>query len=157
MRTLAEAERNREINANACARLRVLFEVLETCLEDKIVEYVLADKSTSMCILGWERLVVHDILEFVKRLNSMTNDVWNKFAVTLKNPSWCVYNLLRQIGVRPLLRGPRCSDPGSTNMLYYENWVFRNDERFCHNRKRLEKGFEYNPERGRRVRKVFRK
>ena len=134
----------------------VLFDVLETCLQEKIVDYVVADPRESMCILGWQTLRVHDVPEFRRRLLSMVKDhanVWNKNHIQLKNPGWGVYELLRGIGVRPKLRGPVESDPGKFEMLYYEAWQFSNDDSFKTARQRLARGFQFNPERGDRPRK----
>ena len=163
LKALLEAEHAREINPSACQRLRALFDVLEQCLQDNIVDYVITDCRASMCILGWQALRVRDLLEFRRRLLSMVNDQaqtsssLNKPtgapAVELKNPGWGVYELLRGIGVKPQVRGPVESEPSKTCKLYYESWCFKNDESFKVARQRLAKAFQYNPERGNRPRK----
>ena len=61
MQTMMNAERDLDINPSACKRLKALFDVLEKCLQDKIVDYVVADCRASNCILGWKALKVRDL------------------------------------------------------------------------------------------------
>jgi hypothetical protein len=64
-----------------------------------------------------------------------------------------VYELFRKIGVKPLFRGPAEGDPGSSDMVYYKLWEFKNDDSFKLARQRLARSFHYCPERGGRERK----
>lgn len=76
-----------------------------------------------------------------------------KYNRSLKNPTRGVYELFRNIGVKPRFRGPNDTDPGKEDMFYYNEWEFKDDNHFREAYKRLAKGYSYCPEKGGRERK----
>ena len=168
---LREAVLNRDINANSSKRLMALCLFLCKAEEEGLLSFKTprdapgdAGSVSEACILGWSKIVVSEPL----RLNLLCREmvrkdaggIWKqangKHNQELKNPTWGVYELLRRIGVKPHLRGPREGDPTTTkirDMFYYKEWEFKNDEAFRKARERLATGFQYNPDKGHRERK----
>ena len=161
---LKKAEVSGDINSNSCRRLEALHELLIRCETDSIVAFETATGASKTCILGWSKLNVHEPAELNVRIREMVKldlrGIWRRangmHGMQLKNPSWCVYELLRKIGVKPRLRGPDFTDPGKHDMVYYKQWEFCNGDSFRTARLRLAKGFAYCPEKGMRPRKLRR-
>mmetsp|Transcript_16531 Transcript_16531/g.37738 ORF Transcript_16531/g.37738 Transcript_16531/m.37738 type:complete len:802 (-) Transcript_16531:918-3323(-) len=153
---LDDAVRIGEINPNSAKRLLCLHELLVEAQQEKIVTFIKSDDPAKNCILGWSKLEVHDPYELNLKVKKMVDEdeggIWKKangkYNQPLKNPTWGVYELFRKIGSKPCLRGPADRDPGKTDMFYYREWEFRNDESFRIAKKRLSKGFSQCQKRG---------
>jgi len=146
---LDDAVRIGEINPNSAKRLLCLHELLVEAQHEKIATFIKSEDPAKNCILGWSKLEVHDPYELNLKVKKMVDEdkggIWKKangkYNQPLKNPTWGVYELFRKIGSKPCLRGPADKDPGKTDMFYYREWEFRNDESFQIAKKRLSKGF----------------
>ena len=166
MERLNRGEAMGEINSNACRRLQALYHLLIKCQEVGLLTIVVpspasASETCNVCIFGWSKLLVNAPLELNVKIREMieedTGGIWKgangKARVQLRKPTWAVYELFRKIGVKPLFRGPAEGDPGSSDMVYYKLWEFKNDDSFKLARQRLARSFHYCPERGGRERK----
>jgi hypothetical protein len=157
---LAQAEAAGEVNRNCRRRLEALRALLRQCEADGVVACQAAAIPDG-CLLGWSRLQVHDPVALRTRVLAMIErdegDVWRgangKQRVTLRNPTWIVYELFRKIGCKPCGRAAPETDPGPLDKLHYRAFEFRNDAAFMRARKRMEAGYSYCPEKGQRERK----
>ena len=109
-------------------RLYELFQLIHDA--DAPVEHRQMDqKPENNCVLGFSLLEVkqpefnNEIRELVK-----TNKIWHGLSGSreLKKPTWVVYELLRQIGVRPQkhCRGPKEHDPDPKDFMYATRYIF---------------------------------
>jgi len=165
---IQDAERANEINPNSAKRLRALSRalcewetqgllVMKTPDDDPGTE----SSASNACLLGWSKLLVTQAAELHRRCSDMIEQdrggIWKKangkYNQALKNPTRCVYELFRKIGVKPRFRAAAEGDPGKDDMFYYKEWEFRNDESFKIARMRLATGYSLCPEKGNRERK----
>lgn len=108
-------------------RLSQLQELLEKCRADGVVQFEDAGPLVDKCALGWNKLSVLNPLELNTRAKAMVlanaDGVWQSNNHTISNITWPVYETLRQVGLKPYLRGPAASDPGLHDLLYYLQWL----------------------------------
>ncbi|NBX18083.1 MAG: hypothetical protein EBR09_12025 [Proteobacteria bacterium] len=154
-----------EINPNACRRLWTLHHLLKSCQEDHLLTLVVMpqEKDSENCILGWSKMLVHEPQKFNLKVRTMIlEDVDGSWRTangsrsrSLTNPTWSVYELFRKIGVKPTLRATAGveGDPGNHDMVYHNQWEFKNDDSFRSARQRLARSFSYCPDKGGRQRK----
>lgn len=109
-------------------RLPQLHALLEHCRADGVVEYQDAGPLVSRCVLGWNKLSVHDPPELNARAKAMVlenkDGAWHtaRHASMVTNITWPVYETLRTLGLQPRFRGPAAGDPGHHDCLYYREW-----------------------------------
>lgn len=151
IKQLRIAEIAGEINKNSSNRLKILQCLINKCQKDGLVTCMTSSSENNMCILGWSQMLVKEPLQFNIKIREMIeqdyNGIWKKAngnKISLRNPTWLVYELFRKIGVKPRSRGDIKEDPGKLDMLYYKEWNFINDESFKLARKRLATGFNYS-------------
>jgi len=157
-------ETNMTINTKETKETNNTKEIIMTN-ETKVITSTKVNKKMLNCVLGWNRLLVSDPLALNKKIHKMIEKdeggFWKKangkHNKELKNPTFGVYELLRKIGVKPGLRGPKETDPGKQDMLYHKQWNFKCDESFMNACQRLEKSYSYCPEKGKRDRKRSKK
>tara|TARA_Y100000389_G_scaffold192692_1_gene220463 strand:+ start:257 stop:1231 length:975 start_codon:yes stop_codon:yes gene_type:complete len=140
-RQYAEQVADVTMKSTALHRLYDLFELIHRAdapVEDRQMD----QKPENNCALGFSQLEVkqpqfnNEIRELVK-----TNKLWHGLSGSreLKKPTWVVYELLRQIGVRPQkhCRGPKEHDPDPKDFIYATRYIFCKDT-LLKNRYRLE-------------------
>ncbi len=119
-RRYAEQVADVAIKSTALHRLYDLFQLIHS--PDAPVQHRQMDRDKpstqfSNCVLGFHQLEVKQP-EFNQKIRELvrTNKLWHGLSGSreLKKPTWVVYELLRQIGVRPQkhCRGPKEHDPG---------------------------------------------
>jgi len=137
-RQYAEQVADVTMKSTALHRLYDLFQLIHSA--DAPVEHRQMDqKPRNNCALGFSQLEVkqpefnNEIRELVK-----TNKLWHGLSGSreLKKPTWVVYELLRQIGVRPQkhCRGPKEHDPDRKDFMYATRYIFCHDtlRKNCH-------------------------
>lgn len=140
-RQYAELVVDVEIKSTALHRLRTLFRIIYGA--DSPVQHLeMQEQARDNCVLGFSVLEVEQpkfnnkIRELVK-----TGNIWHGLngRRELKNPTWVVYELLRQIGVRPqkYCRGPKEHDPDPKDFMYATRYIFCRDT-LLKNRHRLQ-------------------
>lgn len=125
----------------AVHRLYDLMQLIH-CADAPVEDRQMDQKPENNCVLGFSQLEVkqpafnNEIRELVK-----TNKLWHGLSGSreLKKPTWVVYELLRQIGVRPQKhsRGPKEHDPDPKDFIYATRYIFCKDT-LLKNRHRLE-------------------
>ena len=116
------------IKRTALWRLYALFKLIHA--PDAPVKSLARDgAAANNCVLGFRHLEVKQP-EFYQRICELVDgSLWHALHPSvkpLKKPTWVVYELLRQIGVRPVkhTRGPPACDPGPKEFMYTEQWAF---------------------------------
>ena len=137
-RQYAEQVADVTMKSTALHRLYDLFQLIHSAdapVEDRQMD----QKPENNCVLGFSQLEVkqpefnNEIRELVK-----TNKLWHGLSGSreLKKPTWVVYELLRQIGVRPQkhCRGPKEHDPDRKDFMYATRYIFCHDtlRKNCH-------------------------
>jgi hypothetical protein len=129
------------IKSTAVHRLYDLFRFVHDA--DAPVERCDRDpKPENNCVLGFKTIDVKQP-DFNLQLRELikTNNTWHVLGAPreLKNPTWVVYELLRQIGVRPQkhCRGPKEHDPHPKDFMYATRYIFSH-ELLHKNKHRLE-------------------
>ena len=140
-RQYAEQVADVAIKSTALHRLYDLFQLIH-CADAPVEDRQMDQKPENNCVLGFRQLEVkqpefnNEIRELVK-----TNKLWHGLSGSreLKKPTWVVYELLRQIGVRPQkhCRGPKEHDPDPKDFIYATRYIFCKDT-LLKNRHRLE-------------------
>ena len=126
------------IKETALDKLYILFKIIHS--PDAPIKHITKDLRNN-CVLGFACLHVKQP-EFYQRILELVNrDIWKSLSTSakpLKNPTWVVYELFRQIGVHPVKhhRGPQEYDPGPKEFLYSVKWVF-NKQTYLQNHHRL--------------------
>ena len=110
-------------------RLTEVSAMLCECDTDNIISCVLT--SDGPCVLQWSEMHVLDVVEFHRRMLSMVTDDkykhWNRLGRFVAIPTRGVYEVLRRIGIQAKKgsRGPAETDPGHGDMLYFQEWFFK--------------------------------
>jgi len=127
-RQYAEQASGVAIKSTALHRLHNLMEFIHRA--NAPVEELQTDQNPeNNCVLGFSRLEVkqpefnNEIRELIK-----TSKLWHGLSGSreLKKPTWVVYELLREIGVRPQkhFRGPKEHDPCPKDFMYATRYFF---------------------------------
>jgi len=129
------------MKSTALHRLYDLFQRIHRA-DAPVQDRQMHQKPENNCVLGFSQLEVkqpefnNEIRELVK-----TNKLWHGLSGSreLKRPTWVVYELLRQIGVRPQKhsRGPKEHDPDRKDYMYATRYIFCKDT-LLNNRHRLQ-------------------
>lgn len=129
------------MKSTALHRLHNLFQLIHRA-DAPVEDRQMHQKPENNCVLGFSQLDVkqpefnNEIRELVK-----TNKLWHGLSGSreLKKPTWVVYELLRQIGVRPQKhsRGPKEHDPCPKDFMYATRYIFCKDT-LLKNRHRLQ-------------------
>jgi hypothetical protein len=147
-----------QIKSSAVERLWQLYQLLnlrpDGCVERRVVD---EEDASNNCVLGFREIEVkqpdfnREIREIVSADRLWHGLKGNGCTGDLKKPTWVVYELLRQIGVRPQKhsRGPKEHDPDPKDFMYAQKYVFIK-ELLVKNRHRLQvdgiaKGRSRNP------------
>jgi hypothetical protein len=140
-RQYAEQVADVTMKNTALHRLYDLFQLIhhaDAPVEDRQMD----QKRENNCVLGFRELEVKQP-EFNNKIRELvkTNKLWHGLSGCreLKKPTWVVYELLRQIGVRPQKhsRGPKEHDPDPKDFIYATRYIFCKDT-LLKNRHRLE-------------------
>ena len=140
-RQYAEQVADVVMKSTALHRLYDLFLLIHRA-DAPVQDRQMHQKPENNCVLGFSQLEVkqpefnNEIRELVK-----TNKLWHGLSGSreLKKPTWVVYELLRQIGVRPQKhsRGPKEHDPDPKDFIYATRYIFCKDT-LLKNRHRLQ-------------------
>ena len=140
-RQYAEQVADVTMKSTALRRLYDLFQLIHRA-DAPVEDRQMHRKPEYNCVLGFFQLEVkqpefnNEIRELVK-----TNKLWHGLSGSreLKKPTWVVYELLRQIGVRPQkhCRGPKEHDPNPKDFMYATRYIFCKDT-LLKNRHRLQ-------------------
>mmetsp|Transcript_103117 Transcript_103117/g.166232 ORF Transcript_103117/g.166232 Transcript_103117/m.166232 type:complete len:662 (+) Transcript_103117:196-2181(+) len=136
-----------QVKITARKRLRDLHKCLYALNAEGIVDLYRAEEPFSNCILGFAGVQVNNCPLFNMHIREMV--LQDKASCWLVNgkkellkPTGPVYELLRQIGIKPVrgMRGPLESDPGKRDFMYYFRYEFDAElkSRNCH---RLQTGY----------------
>lgn len=140
-RQYAEQVADVTMKSTALHRLYDLFQLIHRAgapVEDRQMD----QKPENNCVLGFSQLGVKQP-EFNNEIRKLvkTNKLWHGLSGSreLKKPTWVVYELLRQIGVRPQKhsRGPKEHDPDPKDFIYATCYIFCKDT-LLKNRHRLQ-------------------
>jgi hypothetical protein len=140
-RQYAEQSAKVAIKNTALHRLYDLFQLIHRA-DAPVEDRQMHQKPENNCVLGFSELEVKQP-EFNNELRELvkTNKLWHGLSGSreLKKPTWVVYELLRQIGVRPQKhsRGPKEHDPDPKDFVYATRYIFCKDT-LLNNRYRLE-------------------
>ena len=142
----AHAERMTQvpIKNTALSRLWALYQVIHGPGSEAFVLCckVNADQTENNSVLDFHELEVKQP-EFNTRIRDLVSEskIWHGLTGNrdLKKPTWVVYELLRQVGVRPTkhCRGPKEQDPDPKDFMYATRYVFCPDT-LTRNRHRLQ-------------------
>ena len=136
-----------KVKPNARMRMRDLQALLLHMNTQGIITLQRTEDLCGNCMLGFAEIHVHRVMEFNAGVRRMVaEDISGCWLVNgknvLKQPTGSVYEVLRQIGVKPErgTRGPAETDPGKRDFMYYHK--FRYDRSLmARNKNRLETGW----------------
>ena len=136
-----------KVKPNARMRMRDLQALLLHMNTQGIITLQRTEDLCGNCMLGFAEIHVHRVMEFNAGVRRMVaEDISGCWLVNgksvLKQPTGSVYEVLRQIGVKPErgTRGPAETDPGKRDFMYYHK--FRYDRvLMARNKNRLETGW----------------
>jgi hypothetical protein len=132
--TISNAHDTGMITLKQGARFQLLLSFLANCSE---ITMVLLDGPWPIaCVWPVSRILVHDALAFHQHMLAMlAADTSGLFHVEPSRypgatQTYIVYHALRSLGMKPRFRGPRATDPGAGEQVYYKLWQFVNDRQF---------------------------
>eukprot|EP00960_Hanusia_phi_P066716 766457-Hanusia_phi.AAC.9 len=125
VKRLDKAVLSSEMKANAKNRMKDLLLLLLRLADDNVLTLVKSKNEAENSILGFAEIHVHELPTFNTEIRLMVQQdkkhCWLvNGKVDIKEPTGPVYEILRQIGIRPMrgMRGPRFSDPGKRDFMY---------------------------------------
>eukprot|EP00960_Hanusia_phi_P041736 755138-Hanusia_phi.AAC.11 len=134
LETLGNQRLGVKMKPNARNRIKELMLVLLKLENTRVLRFDRSSKDTENCILGFREMLVHDLSTFNQEIRKMVcDDVRKCWLVNgkkcIKEPTGPVYELFRQIGVRPMkgTRGPRGGDPGKRDFMYSYRYLHHLD------------------------------
>ncbi|EKX37900.1 hypothetical protein GUITHDRAFT_115874 [Guillardia theta CCMP2712] len=144
---LDSAVSSSEMKANAKKRMKDLLLLLVRLADANVLTLVKSKNDEENSMLGFAEIHVHELPRFNSDIRLMVQEdkqhCWLvNGKVDIKEPTGPVYEILRQIGIRPVrgMRGPRFSDPGKRDFMYSYRYAY--DEGLMNrNRGRLQPGF----------------
>mmetsp|Transcript_12941 Transcript_12941/g.45491 ORF Transcript_12941/g.45491 Transcript_12941/m.45491 type:complete len:297 (-) Transcript_12941:141-1031(-) len=135
-----------EMKQNARNRIMDLMKLLHVLEQHGIVRLI-RSVDDEQSILGFSEMQVKDLNEFNQAIRNMVAYDENRCWLVngrkdIKEPTGPVYELLRQIGVKPMkgTRGPRNGDPGKRDFMYSYRYIYDKDS-MKKNCNRLRKGY----------------
>ena len=116
------------IKTTALERLFAIFKLIRKPDTRVTLNQLDTDNIDNNCLLGFYELEV-DQPTFNKKVRELVdNKLWLGLSGSrdLKKPTWVVYTLLKQIGVRPVkhYRGPLEHDPDPKDLMYATRFQF---------------------------------
>ena len=116
------------IKTTALERLFAIFKLIHKPDTRVTRNQLDTDNIDNNCLLGFYELRV-DQPTFNNAVRKLVdNKLWGGLSASrdLKKPTWVVYTLLKQIGVRPVkhYRGPREHDPDPKDLMYATRFQF---------------------------------
>ena len=136
-----------DVKPNAQCRMQDLQSLLADLNDKRVITLKVSDQPHGNSLLGFAEINVHALVEFNACVRQMVlQDKMHCWLVNgrkdIKEPTGPVYELLRQLGVKPVrgTRGPLQTDPGKRDFIYYSRYTYEQDL-MLRNRNRLQPGF----------------
>ena len=136
-----------DVKPNAQCRMQDLQSLLVDLNDKRVITLKVSDQPHENSLLGFAEINVHALVEFNACVRQMVlQDKMHCWLVNgkkdIKEPTGPVYELLRQLGVKPVrgTRGPLQTDPGKRDFIYYSRYTYEQDL-MLRNRNRLQPGF----------------
>jgi len=135
------------VKPNARRRMQDLQKLFWKLHKRKVIQLISHEEVNQNCVLGFSEILVDDLGEFNSSIRNLVlkdeSHCWlMNGRESIKEPTWPVYEILRQIGIKPVkgMRGPKHGDPGKRDFMYYTKYEFCR-ELMLKNRCRLQAGF----------------